>query len=220
MTPLWKQPVGGGYAGVTVASGRVYTLDLIDRVAKAKDGEPDGTERVLCFDAATGKPLWSHKYAVRYGNLGGYANGPRTSPTIHDGKVYTLGAAGHLFCFDAKTGEVLWQHDPVARFGARIPEWGFAGSPVIDGDNLLVHLGAKGACRGHISTSRGRRSPLLRLQGEQAATTFSQVVWPPLDRGTTWSKVISSRSPHYWHVNRSRRKTFKRVKAGCLAGLT
>ena len=75
-------------------------------------------------------------------------------------------------------------------------------------------------CRGHISTSRGRRSPLRRLQGEQAATTFSQVVCPPLERGITWSKVRSSRSPQYWQVKRSRRKTLKRVKAGCREGLT
>src|SRR5262249_30271628 len=87
---LWKPPVGGGYAGATVADGCVYTLDLEAPIpAKAKgaadDGKPDGVERVLCFDAATGKLLWSHKYPVKYGDLGGYANGPRTSPTIHDG---------------------------------------------------------------------------------------------------------------------------------------
>jgi outer membrane protein assembly factor BamB len=143
---VWKQPVGGGYAGITVADGRVFTLDLIDPVAKAKDGEPDGTERVLCFDAVTGKLLWAHKHPVRYGTLGGYANGPRISPTIHDGKVYTLGAVGHLTCFDTKTGEIIWQHNTVAKFGARVPEWGFAGSPVIDGDNVIVHLGAKDGC--------------------------------------------------------------------------
>jgi outer membrane protein assembly factor BamB len=148
---IWKQPVGGGYAGVTVADGRVYTLDLEAPIApKPKDKDdrkPDGTERVLCFDAATGDRLWSHSYPVKYGYLGGYANGPRTSPTIHDGKVYTLGAVGHLFCFDAKTGKVLWQHDTVAKFKAQVPEWGFAGSPVIDGGNLIVHLGAKdGGC--------------------------------------------------------------------------
>lgn len=90
---LWKQPIGGGYAGVSVSNGRVYTMDLespIPRGAgKASDDKaPDGTERVLCFDAATGKALWSHKYPIRYGKLD-YANGPRCTPTIHDGKVYS-----------------------------------------------------------------------------------------------------------------------------------
>ena len=127
---VWKQPVGGGYAGITVADGRVYTLDY----EKSQD------ERVLCLDAATGKPLWSHKYPVKYGTLGGYANGPRTQPTFRDGKVYTLGAVGHLFCFDAKSGDILWKHDTVAEFGAKVPEWGFAGSPAIDGEKLIVHV--------------------------------------------------------------------------------
>jgi outer membrane protein assembly factor BamB len=148
---VWRQPVGGGYAGITVAGGRVYTMDLeapiVPRPRGKDDGTPDGTERVLCFDAATGRLLWSHKYPVKYGDLEGYSNGPRTSPTIHDGKVYTLGAVGHLVCFDAKTGDIVWQHDTVAALGAGVPTWGFAGSPLVDGDNLIVHLGAKdGGC--------------------------------------------------------------------------
>jgi outer membrane protein assembly factor BamB len=173
---VWKQPVGGGYAGVTVADGRVYTMDLVEPVAKVRDGEPDGTERVLCFDAATGKPLWSHKYPVRYGTLGGYANGPRTSPTIHDGKVYTLGAVGHLFCFDAKTGEIVWQHDTVAKFGARIPEWGFAGSPVIDGDNVIAHIGAKGACLLALDRKTGKE--VWRALGDPAGYCTPVVIHP------------------------------------------
>jgi outer membrane protein assembly factor BamB len=145
---VWKQPIGSGYAGISVADGRLYTLDLESPIPPRKKGEsagdgPDGTERVLCLDAATGNILWSHRYPVKYGNLGGYANGPRSQPTIHDGKVYTLGADGHLFCFDAKSGEILWKHDAVAEFGAKVPEWGFAGSPVIDGDRLFVHVAAE-----------------------------------------------------------------------------
>jgi outer membrane protein assembly factor BamB len=128
---VWKQPVGGGYAGISVADGRVFTLDY--------DGQ---RERVFCLDAASGRPLWSHSYGVTYGNLGGYANGPRTTPAVRDGKVYTLGAVGHLFCFDAKTGDILWKHDCVAEFVAKVPEWGFAASPVLDGDRLIVHIAA------------------------------------------------------------------------------
>mgnify|MGYP001190414822 CR=1 FL=1 len=128
----WTAPVGGGYAGIAVADGRVFTLDYENEF-----------ERVLCLDATTGKALWAHSYPVKYGNLGGYANGPRTTPTIAGGKAYTLGAFGHLHCFDAKTGDVLWKHDTVAAFGAKVPEWGFAGSPTLDGDKLIVHLAAE-----------------------------------------------------------------------------
>ena len=148
---VWRQPVGGGYAGVSVADGRVYTLDL-ESPLQAKlpgqaDNKPDGVERVLCFDAATGKLLWSHNYPVKYGDLEGYSNGPRSTPTIHDGKVYTLGAVGHLYCFDAKTGRIIWHHDTVKSFHANKPTWGFAASPIVEGDLLIVHLGASdGGC--------------------------------------------------------------------------
>jgi len=131
---LWKHPVGGGYAGIAVADGRVFTLDY---------DKKNETERVLCLDAATGKPIWSHSYPVKYGNLGGYANGPRTTSTVRDGKVYTLGAVGHLFCFEAKTGDIHWKHDTVPAFGAKVPEWGFAGSPTLDGEKVIVHLAAE-----------------------------------------------------------------------------
>src|SRR5271155_2311962 len=65
----------------------------------------------------------------------------------------------------------------------------------------------------------GSMSAFLRLQSEQAATTFSHVVTPPLERGTTWSKVRSSRWPQYWQVKRGRRNTLNRVKAGKRGGV-
>src|SRR6185437_9881167 len=75
-------------------------------------------------------------------------------------------------------------------------------------------VGWNGALAGHIRAAAGSMSPFLRLQREHAATTFFQVVSPPFERGTTWSKVNSSSSPQYWQVKRSRRKTLNRVKAG------
>src|SRR6185436_15720495 len=76
---LWRQPIGGGYAGVSVSGGRVYTLDF--------QPKPTPTERVLCFHAATGKRLWAHEYPVSYKGLA-YANGPRAAPTVVGGHVY------------------------------------------------------------------------------------------------------------------------------------
>jgi len=140
---VWTQPIGGGYAGITTAEGRVFTMDLEEPIVPRKDGQPDGVERVRCFDHKTGKPLWSHGYPVKYGGLGGYNNGPRASSVFRDGKLYTLGAVGHFFCFDASSGKVHWSKDMVKEHKARVPEWGFAASPVIDGDNVLIHTGAE-----------------------------------------------------------------------------
>jgi outer membrane protein assembly factor BamB len=131
---LWRQAVGGGYAGVVVAAGRVYTMD--------HQTEPGEVERVLCFEAVTGRLLWSDTYAVRYDKLD-YGSGPRAAPTVFDGRVYTLGALGHVRCLDATTGRVLWTKDMVAAERARVPTWGFAASPLIVDDLVVVHTGAE-----------------------------------------------------------------------------
>lgn len=124
----WKQPIGGGYAGVVVADGRAVALD--------RQTDPIEVERVLGFDAATGRPLWRHEYPVHYGN------GPRAAATIDRGRVYTLGAMGQAVCLDAATGAVVWSRDCVAELSARIPEWGLAASPVVWRDLVILHVGA------------------------------------------------------------------------------
>jgi outer membrane protein assembly factor BamB len=133
----WKQPLGGGYGGIAVSQDRAYVLD--------RQKEPKEVERVLCFDTVTGKELWSHAYPVVYGKLD-YGNGPRSTPTVHDGRVYTFGAMAHLHCLDAVTGKVLWKVDGVAELKSRIPTWGHACSPLIDGERVLVQMGAPDAC--------------------------------------------------------------------------
>src|SRR5262245_39232657 len=92
---LWKADVGGGFAGPAVAQGRLVLLDRTGaklpkgKEAPGKEGLA-GKERVLCFDAASGKPLWQHEYDCAYRIY--IPNGPRATPTIVGGKVYTLGA--------------------------------------------------------------------------------------------------------------------------------
>ena len=131
---IWRQPVGGGYGGVAVSSGRVYVMDRIL--------EPEEQERLHCFDAATGKLLWRHRYAVDYGNLP-YGNGPRTTPTIYDGRVYSLGALGHLWCLDAASGDPLWSISLVAKYKARLPLWGVSASPFVYENSLIVLAGGE-----------------------------------------------------------------------------
>jgi outer membrane protein assembly factor BamB len=132
---LWKVPVGKGFGGVTVSGGRVYLMD--------RQTTPSEQERVLCFAARDGKLVWQHLWPVKYGEMGGYATGPRASVTIKNGKAYALGATGMAACFDAATGKVVWQRDTVKELGARVPQWGFAASPFLWKDTVLLHLGAE-----------------------------------------------------------------------------
>src|SRR4051812_1364494 len=126
----WTAKIGSGYAGPAVANGRVF---VTDRVAD------QNLERVLCFDAQSGKELWKHEYETRY--TISYPLGPRATPTVDESRVYTLGAMGHLFCFDVATGKIVWQKNLPADFGTKIPAWGMAGAPLVDGDQLIVLAG-------------------------------------------------------------------------------
>ncbi|MFO0946042.1 MAG: PQQ-binding-like beta-propeller repeat protein [Planctomycetota bacterium] len=140
ISPRWRKKIGAGYAGIVVAEGRCYTMDRPKPTEKGKT--PDGTERVLCFDATTGEQLWAHEYDATYGDLD-YGNGPRAAPTVHEGKVYTLGAVGMVCCLDAGSGAVLWTKDTVKECNAKVPTWGFAGSPLVVDDLVIVHVGAE-----------------------------------------------------------------------------
>ena len=127
----WKAKVGPGYSGITVAEGRVYTMD---RPRGSKD------ERVICWSARTGQLLWEHRYRADYGDLP-YGKGPRSTPTVMGRLVYTLGAVGHFCCLHAWTGKVYWQRDLAREAGAKMPEWGFAASPVVFRDLVILHAG-------------------------------------------------------------------------------
>ena len=134
----WRAPVSNGYSGPTVAEGRVFLTDLVD--------EPEMKERLLAFDFEDGSPLWSYAWPVDYGGLS-YPNGPRAAVTVDEGRAYALGAVGHLVCCDAASGEVLWERDLRADFQARVPVWGIAGAPLVEGDLLIVKAGGTpGAC--------------------------------------------------------------------------
>jgi outer membrane protein assembly factor BamB len=130
----WRKPIGGGYGGIAVTGGRVYVMDRQTR--------PREVERVVCLDARTGETLWEHAYPVTYGRLD-YGNGPRATPTVQREGVYTLGALGQLCCLEAATGKVVWQRDTVKEFKGRVPMWGHACSPLVDGKRLIVQVGGQ-----------------------------------------------------------------------------
>ncbi|MCX7701157.1 MAG: PQQ-like beta-propeller repeat protein [Gemmataceae bacterium] len=143
---VWRAPVAQGYAGPAVAAGKVFVTDWV-RSPKAKPpGNPfdtstvlEGRERVHCLDAKTGKSIWVHEYDCAY--KVSYAAGPRCTPTVSQGRVYTLGTMGDLFCLDAETGRPIWQRNFPKEFGAKVPIWGYASHPLLDGERLICLVG-------------------------------------------------------------------------------
>ena len=145
---LWRTPIAGGYAGPAVAGGRVYLTDYVtkDNVQVENFDRKttfSGMERVLCLDEATGDQIWKHEYPVVYGIS--YPAGPRCTPNVNDGKLYTLGAEGHLICFSAKKGSVVWSKQLTKAYETKTALWGYAGHPLIDGDKLICVVGGAGS---------------------------------------------------------------------------
>lgn len=129
---VWSVPIGPGYSGPAVADGHVYAMD--------RDADA-GIERVYCFDAESGDRVWMFPYPAEY--TISYPLGPRATPTVDDGRVYTLGAMGDLFCFDAISGDVIWKKSCTEDFDTQLPIWGMAAAPLVDGDQLIVLVGGQ-----------------------------------------------------------------------------
>ena len=140
LTATWRVPVGGGYAGPSVADGRVFVTD-------ARRADPRSTaavERLLALDEATGEVLWTREWDTNYAGLQLiYAIGPRATPTVDGDRVYAVGAMGNLLALDVADGSLLWEKDYVQDFNASIPSWGISGAPLVDGDRLICLVGGE-----------------------------------------------------------------------------
>ena len=137
---LWKAKVGTGFSSVSVANGKVYTLGNSGR------GKGEEKDTVFCFDAATGKAIWSHAYEAKL-DPKYYAGGPSSTPTVDGDHVFTLGKRGQLICFGAADGHVVWQKNIATETKGKRPTWGFAGSPLVIGGTVVVNVGAHGTAR-------------------------------------------------------------------------
>lgn len=137
----WRTQIGAGYSGPSVASGRVYITDrIVD--SKSQSDQNTGTDRVLCLDEESGAILWNHSYRASYSVS--YPSGPRATPSIDEGRVFSLGTEGMLFCLDAETGSVFWKKD-LKTYNPKTPIWGHAASPLIDGERVIVIPGGEAA---------------------------------------------------------------------------
>lgn len=128
---VWQGRVGPGWSSMAIVDGRLFTQE--------QRGE---LECVVCYEAATGREIWSHADQARFTEpLAGA--GPRATPTFDGGRLYTLGAGGRLCCLDAARGKLVWAREVVDDTGAKLPQWGFSGSPLVSDGNVLVFAGGE-----------------------------------------------------------------------------
>jgi outer membrane protein assembly factor BamB len=142
---LWRHPVGPAWSSFAVVGDLAFTQE--------QRGE---NEAVVCYDANTGEQIWVHEDPERfYESASG--TGPRSTPTIHDSRLYALGATGVLNCLDPLTGAKLWSTNVVKNAETELLEWGMAGSPTIYENLVIVNPGGP----------HGAVAAYDRLTGEQ-----------------------------------------------------
>ncbi len=130
----WTLPVGEGYAIGSVAKGKYFHFDV-------SEGDDSNVARLRRVDLATGEVEWTFSAPSSYRDLYGYDSGPRTSPLIHDDRVYLYGVEGMLWCLDAESGQKIWEVDTIKRFGVIQNFFGVSSCPIVHGDLLLVMVG-------------------------------------------------------------------------------
>lgn len=159
---IWKAPIGLGYASFTIADGRAYTIE-----------QRRQREMVAAYDINTGRELWTQGWNAAYTDSTG--DGPRTTPTWDEGRLYALGATGELRCIDAKSGAVIWGKNILTDNQASNLQWAMAASPLIVDDKVIVLPGGSGG-KAVVAYNKLTGAPVWKSQGDQAAYVSPMLV--------------------------------------------
>lgn len=155
---LWRHPVGAGWSSFAIVGPYAFTQE--------QRGEH---ESIVCYDAESGIEVWSHAESVRFDEpMAG--PGPRATPTIHESRVYALGATGILNCLDALTGKPIWRREILTDAKAKNIDWAMAGSPLVIDGMVIVNPGGPNQ-QGVVAYDHLTGSPIWSGGSDQASYT-------------------------------------------------
>ena len=128
---LWRKLIGGGHSSFAIADNLAFTIE-----------QQENNEVVFAFSTQTGRAQWSFEYSAKFEEYFG-GIGPRSTPAWDEGRLYSLGAKGHLHCLDANTGKLIWAKNLMTENKAEIPYWGVSASPFIYKNTVILTPGGE-----------------------------------------------------------------------------
>lgn len=158
LKPVWKQPVGDGFSSFVVADGIAYTIE-----------QRRQQEVVAAYSVENGRELWTRAWGASF-SVDDTGDGPRSTPTWDEGRIYALGAEGELESLDAKSGKVLWQKNILSDNGASNLQWGTAESPLIVDDKVIVMPGGTSG-KGFVAYNKLTGARVWSSQNDRASYT-------------------------------------------------
>ena len=159
----WRIAIGPAWSAFAQVGSRLFTQE--------QRGE---SELVVCYDADTGQTIWTHAETTRFSDIVA-GPGPRATPTFADGRLYTLGARAGLTCLDARDGKRIWQRDLMKEVGAKLPVWGFSGSPLVIQGCVIVYAGGN-APHGLVAYDAQTGEPVWQIAAEGMNFSSAQAV--------------------------------------------